>query len=317
MTADLSPPRDDFPDIDAVVRELAAARHDWRSAHHRLNEPGPRELPSRERVAEIVEALRGVLYPMRLGPADLRQEHENRYVALTLDTALGVLLEQVRLELAWEARHIAAEGAAPLPRGAEAIVTDFANGLSDIRRLLDTDVLAAFNADPAARSVDEVLLCYPGIQALIHYRIAHRLHLLGVPLIARMVSELAHGATGIDIHPGATIGERFFIDHGTGIVIGATAIIGDRVQIYQAVTLGAKSFPTDAEGRAIKGAPRHPIVEDDVVIYSGATVLGRVTIGQGAILGGSVWVTEDVAPHTIVSQARMRSVGQPEERRTA
>src|SRR5690606_20217419 len=135
------------------------------------------------------------------------------------------------------------QGTERLPRTAEAIVAEFARSLPATRRLLDTDVIAAFNADPAARSVDEVLLCYPGVQALIHYRIAHRLHLLGVPLIARMSSELAHGATGIDIHPGATIGERFFIDHGTGIVIGATAIIGDRVQIYQAVTLGAKSFP--------------------------------------------------------------------------
>lgn len=314
MTSDTFSGPDGLADLEPVVAALALARQSWRVAHHRLNEPGPRELPSRERVAQIVEALRGVLFPMRLGPPDLRQEHENRYVALTLDSAVTVLLEQVRLELAWETRHVAQ----PQPPGqAERIVTGFATALPEIRRLLDSDVIAAFNADPAARSVDEVLLCYPGLQALIHHRIAHQLYRLGVPLIARMIAELSHGATGIDIHPGASIGEHVFIDHGTGIVIGATAVVGDRVQIYQAVTLGAKSFPTDAEGRAIKGVPRHPVVEDDVVIYSGATVLGRVTIGRGAILGGSVWVTEDVPPNTIVSQARMRAIEQPEDLKTA
>lgn len=314
MTSEIVPGPDGLPDLDPVVSALALTRQAWRAAHHRLNEPGPRELPARERVAQIVEALRGVLFPMRLGPPDLRQEQENRYVALTLDSVLTVLLEQVRLELAWEARHV---GQAQPPGQAERIVAGFAHNLPEIRRLLDSDVVAAFNGDPAARSVDEVLLCYPGIQALIHHRIAHRLYRLGVPLIARMIAELSHGATGIDIHPGAAIGEQFFIDHGTGIVIGATAVVGNRVQIYQAVTLGAKSFPTDAEGRAIKGVPRHPVVEDDVVIYSGATVLGRVTIGRGSILGGSVWVTEDVPPNTIVSQARMRAIEQPEDLKTA
>lgn len=314
MTIDF-PPAAPAPDVEAAVHALAQARRIWRETHHRLQEPGPRELPAREKIAQIVEGLRGALFPMRLGPADLRQENENRYVALTLDSVLSELLVQVTLELNWDARHHGATQADPT--AASAIVADFAASLGTIRRLLDTDVVAAFRADPAARSVDEVLLCYPGIQALINYRIAHQLHKLGVPLIARLIAELAHSATGIDIHPGATIGEEFFIDHGTGVVIGATAIIGNRVQLFQAVTLGAKSFPTDHEGRAIKGLPRHPILEDDVVIYSGATVLGRVTIGRGSILGGSVWVTEDVPPNTIVSQARVRSVDQPEERRTA
>lgn len=297
-------------DLDAIIRQLSELRRLWREAHHRSLEPGPRELPSRESVADIVEGLRGVLFPMRLGPVDLRQEDENRFIAATLARVLPELLHQVRLELALEAP----EG----PQGqAEAIVAQFAASLPEIRRLLDTDVTAAYKADPAARSVDEVLLCYQGVQALINHRIAHRLHRLGVPLIARMAAELAHSATGIDIHPGATIGDHFFIDHGTGVVIGATAVIGANVQLFQAVTLGAKSFPTDAEGRAIKGIPRHPIVEDDVVIYAGATVLGRITIGRGAILGGNVWVTEDVPPYAIVSQARSRSTDQPKERKTA
>jgi serine O-acetyltransferase len=184
------------------------------------------------------------------------------------------------------------------------IVREFSHALPQIRRLLDSDVTAAFEGDPAARSVDEVLLCYPGIEAMIHHRMAHRLYALGVPLLARLVAELAHGKTGIDIHPGATIGAGFFIDHGTGVVIGETAVIGQRVRVYQAVTLGAKSFPTDAEGHPVKGLPRHPHVQDDVVIYAGATVLGRVTIGKGASIGGNVWVTHDVAPGAQVTQAR-------------
>jgi serine O-acetyltransferase len=166
--------------------------------------------------------------------------------------------------------------------------------------------LAAFEGDPAARSVDEVLLCYPGILAMIYHRVAHQLYSLGVPLLARIVAELAHGYTGIDIHPGATIDAGCFIDHGTGVVIGETAVIGKRVRLYQAVTLGARSFPTDADGHPVKGIPRHPILEDDVVIYAGATVLGRVTIGRGATIGGNVWVTHDVKPGIHITQAISR-----------
>jgi serine O-acetyltransferase len=187
---------------------------------------------------------------------------------------------------------------------AVAIVREFSLSLAHIRSLLDSDVVAAFNGDPAAHSVDEVLLCYPGIQAMIHHRLAHCLYRLGVPLLARLVAELAHGQTGIDIHPGASIDAGLFIDHGTGVVIGETAVIGKRVRIYQAVTLGAKSFPTDEAGHPRKGLPRHPIVQDDVVIYAGATVLGRVTLGQGASIGGNVWVTHDVAPGVRITQAR-------------
>ena len=176
--------------------------------------------------------------------------------------------------------------------------------------LLDSDVLAAYQGDPAARSVDEVLLCYPGILAMIHHRIAHTLYVLGLPLLARIVAELAHSVTGIDIHPGAKIGPGFFIDHGTGVVIGETAEIGQRVRVYQAVTLGAKRFPTDSEGNLQKGLPRHPVVEDDVVIYAGATILGRVTLGKGATIGGNVWITESVPPGASVTQAVLRHDGQ-------
>jgi serine O-acetyltransferase len=180
----------------------------------------------------------------------------------------------------------------------------FMERLPEIRRKLNTDVGAAFEGDPALHSPDEAIFCYPGFQAIISQRLAHELFKLGAPLVPRIITEHAHSLTGIDIHPGAAIGDSFFIDHGTGVVIGETCVIGNNVRIYQGVTLGAKSFPLDENGNPIKGIPRHPIVEDDVVIYSGATILGRITIGKGAVIGGNVWVTSDVAPGSVISQKR-------------
>lgn len=293
-------------DLQQIVGELAEVRQRWRTQQQRSTEPGGRELPSREELTRIVEGLRGALFPMRLGPPDLRQESEDFYVGHTLDTVLHALLHQVRLELHYSQRNGDKQTPEVLDAQAIRIVREFGHALPQIRSLLDSDVMAAFEGDPAARSVDEVLLAYPGIEAMIHHRVAHRLYALGVPLLARLVAELAHGKTGIDIHPGARIGPGLFIDHGTGVVIGETAVLGQRVRIYQAVTLGAKSFPTDEQGHPIKGQPRHPTVEDDVVIYAGATVLGRVTIGRGASIGGNVWVTHDVPPGAQVSQARSR-----------
>ncbi len=173
--------------------------------------------------------------------------------------------------------------------------------------MLDGDIEAAFEGDPAARSIDEVLACYPGVTAIAHYRMAHALFGLGAPLVARIITEIAHSTTGIDIHPGARIGRGFFIDHGTGVVIGETAIIGDRVRLYHGVTLGARHFPVDDDGVLIKGNARHPIVEDDVVIYAGATILGRITIGRGSVIGGNVWLTRSLPPDSNVSQAKVRS----------
>lgn len=292
------------PDIGHVVAELRQARREWRASQNRLIELGGRDLPSREVLIEIIDGLRGVLFPMRLGPPELRQETEDFYIGHTLDKVLGALATQVRLELRHSDRtqHLSPRD---LDLRTAHIVREFAHALPAIRRLLDTDVLAAYQGDPAAHSVDEVLLCYPGIHAVIHHRLAHRLHELGVSLLARLVAELAHGATGIDIHPGATIGPGFFIDHGTGVVVGETAVIGARVRIYQAVTLGARSFPTDADGSLKKGMPRHPLIEDDVVIYAGATILGRVTVGRGATIGGNVWLTHDVPPGSHVTQASL------------
>lgn len=296
-------------DINTIVASLHEVRKNWRETQKRSREPGGREFPSRDALATVVENLKGALFPMRLGPLDLRQENEDFYVGHTLDSALHALLAQIRLELTYSARH---QGRPDSDTEPEALLAarNFAASLPEIRSLLDSDVLAAYNGDPAARSVDEVLLCYPGVLAMIHHRLAHRLYGLRLPLLARIVAELAHGQTGIDIHPGAQIGPGFFIDHGTGVVIGETAVIGKRVRLYQAVTLGAKRFPTDLAGNLQKGLPRHPVVEDDVVIYAGATVLGRVTIGKGATIGGNVWITHDVPAGGNVTQAVSREAGQ-------
>jgi serine O-acetyltransferase len=287
--------------LDGVVKELRAVRERWRHAHDRQLDSGGREFPSREAVREVVANLCGALFPMRLGPADLQQESEDFYIGHTLDVALRELLDQARLELRCSGRaESVGDG---IDEKSIGILRDFAAGLPLIRELLDTDVEAAYKGDPAARSVDEVVLCYPGLTAIIHHRLAHSLYRLGLPLLARMIAELAHSASGIDIHPGAEIGRSFFIDHGTGVVIGETAVIGDRVRLYQAVTLGAKRFPAGEEGELKKGLPRHPVVEDDVVVYAGATILGRITIGRGSVIGGNVWVTQSVPPSSHVTQA--------------
>ncbi|SDJ38443.1 serine O-acetyltransferase [Pseudomonas delhiensis] len=291
--------------LERIVEELRAARSEWRSRSGRPREQGGRELPSRRSIEEIVERLASALFPMRLGPNDLREESEDFFVGRTLDSALNALLIQARLELRYSARQ-RGEPEDGIEARAQDIVRDFALALPLLRQLLDSDVLAAYQGDPAARSVDEVLLCYPGVLAIIHHRMAHHLYRAGLPLVARIISELAHSATGIDIHPGAQIGGSFFIDHGTGVVIGETAIIGEQVRIYQAVTLGAKRFTADETGQLHKGQPRHPIVEDEVVIYAGATILGRVTIGKGSTIGGNVWLTRSVPPGSQISQASLQ-----------
>lgn len=292
--------------LQTIVIQLRSARDEWRAQNGRASgEQGGRELPSRAAMAEILEALCGALFPMRLGPVDLREESEDFYVGHTLDVALNALLAQARLELRYAARH-GARGETEVEARTIQIIQDFALALPGLRSLLDTDVLAAYHGDPAARSVDEVLLCYPGILAVIHHRLAHHLYRAGLPLLARISAEIAHSATGIDIHPGAQIGRSFFIDHGTGVVIGETAIIGERVRIYQAVTLGAKRFPADEDGQLQKGQPRHPIVEDDVVIYAGATILGRITIGKGSTIGGNVWLTRSVPAGSNLTQANLQ-----------
>lgn len=282
-------------EIDSIVSELRKIRVDSLEHRHRLHRPP--KLPSRKSLTAVVEGLASALFPNRLGPPGLTEEGIDYFVGHTLDVALRELCDQVVREL-----RFAGEEDNDIERRACHLVREFAASLPDIRRLLDSDIRAAFEGDPAARSADEVLVCYPGITAITHHRIAHRLHRLGVPLIARMVSEIAHSSTGIDIHPGADIGESFFIDHGTGVVIGETTIIGRHVRLYQAVTLGAKRFDVEEDGTLVKGNARHPIVEDDVVVYAGATILGRITIGKGSTIGGNVWLTKSVSPGSVVTQ---------------
>jgi len=282
-------------EIGSIVGELRRIRD--ASLEHRNRRNRPPKLPSRKALATVVDGLAAALFPNRLGPPGLTDDGIDYFVGHTLDVALRELCDQVTRELRF------AEEDSSVEQRACHLVREFAASLPGIRLLLDSDIRAAFEGDPAARSADEVLVCYPGITAITHHRIAHQLHSLGVPLIARIVAEIAHSATGIDIHPGATIGESFFIDHGTGVVIGETAIIGRHVRLYQAVTLGAKRFDMEEDGSLVKGNARHPIVEDDVVIYAGATILGRITIGKGSTIGGNVWLTKSVPPGSTVTQA--------------
>jgi len=286
--------------LHGVVEALCAANPERLDAQQQKL-----TLPSREALAAVVADLRSALFPWHFGAADLSEQGLPYYVGRTLDAALRTLERQVYLGLCFECGREGASRQASAKRAAE-VAAEFAARLPQVRVLLGSDALAAFEGDPAASSPDEAIFCYPGMTATLHHRLAHELSVLRVPLIPRIISELAHATTGIDIHPGARIGASFFIDHGTGVVIGETAVIGDRVQLYQGVTLGAKSFPKDEQGRCVKGAPRHPVVEDDVTIYAGATVLGHITIGRGATIGGNVWLTESVGPGARVTQGQTR-----------
>jgi len=272
------------------------------------NGAGKIVLPSRSAVLGCVEGLRSVFFPGYFGTPDLHDESLHYYIGATLDRVMRTLEEQIRRGLAFVERHEFESCAHCGERAAEA-VKKFLTRLPEVRRLAASDVDAAYDGDPALKTKDEAIFSYPGVFAVTSQRIARELYALGVPLIPRMITEHAHSLTGIDIHPGARIGERFFIDHGTGVVIGETAVIGNRVTLYQGVTLGAKSFPKDEKGNPIKGIDRHPVVEDDVVVYAGATILGRVTIGRGSSIGGNVWLTHGVPPGSRVTQAEVRETG--------
>ncbi|MGY4502150.1 serine O-acetyltransferase [Bradyrhizobium sp. GM24.11] len=287
------------------LEQLVAALRVSREETHSIRRDGEaRRAPSREALQVILDGLTEALFPRHYGQFDLDGENIDYFVGNRLSIALDGLSDQIHRA----ALFIGDELTSGFRRDdAIDLTRKFASQLPDVRGLIISDLRAAFVGDPAARNFPEILIGYPGMTAIIHHRLAHILHQLGARLIARLVAEIAHTRTGIDIHPGASIGSGFFIDHGTGVVIGETAIIGDNVRIYQAVTLGARHFPTDDEGNLIKGDARHPIVEDDVVIYAGATILGRITIGRGTTIGGNVWVTQDVPPNSIVTQATARN----------
>ncbi|MBR1268668.1 serine acetyltransferase [Bradyrhizobium sp. AUGA SZCCT0222] len=287
--------------LDRIVAELRVSREET----HSIRRDGePRRAPSRDALEAILNGLTEALFPRHYGQSDLDGENIDYFVGNTLSIALDSLCDQVH-----RGALFVGDDLQPGFRREDAVelTRSFASQLPAVRGLLISDLRAAFVGDPAARNFPEILIGYPGMIAIIHHRLAHILHRQNARLIARLTAEIAHARTGIDIHPGATIGSGFFIDHGTGVVIGETAIIGDNVRIYQAVTLGARHFPTDDEGNVIKGDARHPIVEDDVVIYAGATILGRITIGHGSTIGGNVWLTKDVPPNSVVTQATARN----------
>ncbi len=253
-------------------------------------------LPSREIVWEIVEDLLHLLFPGFLEEGMLDQEEIADRTADRVRSVERRLKGEIEKGLCTQ-RHPAL-WAEERHKKAQEATFKLLNEIPKIRDILSTDIEAAFEGDPAARSNEEIIVAYPGLQAIAVYRLAHVLYLEEIPLVPRVMTEYTHSRTGIDIHPGARIGKRFFIDHGTGVVIGETAIIGDNVKIYQGVTLGARSFKKDEEGRIIKGIKRHPNIEENVTIYSGATILGDVTIGKGSIIGGNVWLVHSVPPQT-------------------
>lgn len=256
-------------------------------------------LPSGKVLEEIVALSRAILFPGYYGNSSVNIQTLHYHIGVDVERLYHLLCEQIQAGLCFMACSGDDNCTCNIKQVAKKLAAQLIERLPDIRETLGTDVVAAYNGDPAATSTSEVISCYPIIKTLVNYRIAHELALLGVPLIPRMLTELAHSETGIDIHPDATIGKYFTIDHGTGVVIGATCVIGDNVKIYQGVTLGAKSFPLDADGNPIKGIPRHPVIGNNVVIYANATVLGRIKIGDGCVIGANMWVTEDMEAETV------------------
>lgn len=279
--------------------ELLSQPESLNNLCHRQRDGYP--LPSGKILQEIIDLSRAILFPGYYGKASVNIQTIQYYIGVNVERLQRLLEDQILAGLRFceDCETTMSElEADEQKKMARDLSFKLVKKLPEIREKLSTDVIAAYNGDPASESRAEIIACYPIIKTLANYRIAHELYLLKVPLIPRMMTEMAHSETGIDIHPGAHIGRYFTIDHGTGVVIGATCTIGDNVKIYQGVTLGAKSFPLDEHGSPVKGIPRHPIIEDNVIIYANATILGRVTIGKGSVIGANVWVTEDLAPDT-------------------
>ncbi len=269
-----------------------------------INHLEGKDLPSKQAVTEVLEDLLTIIFPGYLGKAEITKSNTRYFLGNTLHSIYYRLVGEVEKSLKYVCRRIKECPKDVCLRRAQVVVKELLEKIPEIRALLRGDIQAAYDGDPAAKSTDEVILSYPCVLAIATYRIAHELYIRGIPLVPRIMSEHAHSITGIDIHPGAKIGKNFFIDHGTGVVIGETAEIGDDVKIYQGVTLGALSFPKDEKGRIIKGRKRHPTLGNNVVIYSGATLLGGETIiGDDAVIGGNVWITSSIPPGTKVTIA--------------
>lgn len=260
-------------------------------------------MPSTDVIKEMVKTLRAIFYPGYFGDVNVNPENLKMHIEKNVEILYENLVQQIKSGICFTNEN--QDYKCPeLQKKAEKIALDFVAELPELRKKLHTDVVAVFNGDPAAKSYGEVIFCYPTIKAITNYRVAHSLLKLGVPIIPRVITELAHSETGIDIHPGATIGDYFMIDHGTGVVIGETAKIGDNVRMYQGVTLGAKSFPMDEDGNPIKGIDRHPKIGNNVIIYSNSTLLGNIKVGDNAVIGGNLWVDTDVEEGAIISQKK-------------
>lgn len=290
--------------LQQAIRELSESQS-LKGLFHRNTDTNP--LPNAKRLKEVVELCRSLLFPGYFGNSAVKGETLTYHIGVHVEQLYDLLSQQVLAGLCIDADEDT-KCTESQRNEARQMTAEFISALPGMRRTLATDVEAIYNGDPASKNYGEVICCYPAIRAISNYRIAHKLWELGVPLIPRYITEMAHSETGIDIHPGAKIGHHFAIDHGTGVVIGETCVIGNNVKLYQGVTLGAKSFPLDGKGNPIKGIPRHPILEDDVIIYSNATILGRVTIGKGATVGGNIWVTEDVRPGARITQNKASEV---------
>ena len=286
-------------EINKIVKELTNEK----SLEIVYHSPVNNELmPSHNELKEVVDLLRKIIFPGYFGNASVNNNNIEYYIGVNINNVLPLLKEQIKRGLFFDCSNNKKLQCDKISEQADKITLEFVKNLPEIRKKLSTDVIAAYLGDPAAKGYGEVIFCYPVIRALTNYRLANLLLKLNVPLIPRIITEMAHSETGIDIHPGAEIGEYFTIDHGTGVVIGETTIIGKNVKIYQGVTLGAKSFPLDENGNPIKGIARHPIVKDNVVIYAEATILGRVTIGENSIIGGNMWITHDIKPNSKILQ---------------
>jgi serine O-acetyltransferase len=290
--------------LTQAVSELSD-KHSYEGLFHQYKDGDP--LPSGKSLRRIVELSREILFPGYFGNSTVHRRTINYHIGVNVEELFSLLTEQIQAGLCFGLENTPSDNVIkkiPDRDTAASIAARFISKLPEIRRILATDVEAAYYGDPAATCFGEIICCYPIIRAITNYRIAHELYMLNVPLIPRIITEMAHSETGIDIHPGAQIGHHFTIDHGTGVVIGATCIIGNNVKLYQGVTLGAKSFPLDENGNPIKGIARHPILEDDVIVYSNATILGRITIGKGATIGGNIWVTDSVPAGSRIVQRR-------------
>lgn len=292
--------------LKQTVLELTSETSLCDLCHIRLNgEP----LPSQTAIKEIIYLCRAILFPGFFGNNNAINTYNIGFnTGIYCERLFDLLENQITAGLVFKSSNKQNPDLQALKEEAQGIAIRFLKQLPELRRVLHTDVCATFRGDPAAVSTEEVIYCYPGIRAISNYRIAHALLKEDVPIIPRIISEQAHSETGIDIHPEAIIGEYFSIDHGTGVVIGATSIIGNNVKLYQGVTLGAKSFEYDENNNPIKGVPRHPIIGDNVIIYSNTSILGRITIGKNAIIGGNIWVTEDVAENERLVQAKANNI---------